>query len=82
MKHGSRNMLPYLQSGQQVACSPRPTPCWRNLAPCIRLSSSIPQARRCPDCARARSDIVPVLVFSHIWLPRISIGNGSAFMTP
>jgi hypothetical protein len=59
MKHGSRNMLSYLQSGQEVACSPRPTPYWRNLAPCIKPTSSIPHARRCPDCARARSDIIP-----------------------
>jgi hypothetical protein len=75
-------MLSYLQSGQEVACSPRPTPCWRNLAPCIKLTSSIPHARWCPDCARARSDIIPVLVFSHIWLPRISIWNGNTFMIP
>jgi len=82
MKHGSRNMLSYLQSGQEVACSPRPTPCWRNVAPRIKLTSSIPHARRCPDCARARSDIIPVLAFSPIWLPRILIWNGSAFVIP
>jgi hypothetical protein len=59
-------MLSYLQSGQEVACSPRLAPCWRNLAPRIKLTSSIPLARWCPDCARARSDIIPVLVFSHL----------------
>jgi hypothetical protein len=59
-------MLSYLQSGQEFARSPRPTPCWRNLAPCIKLTSSIPHARRCPDCTRARSDMIPVLVFSHL----------------
>jgi len=35
-------------------------------APCFQLASSIPHARRCPDCARARSDMIPVLVFSHL----------------
>lgn len=48
--------------------SPRPTPCWRNLCASHQslLTCSIPYARQCPDCARARSDMIPVLVFSYI----------------
>lgn len=77
-------MFSYLQSGQEVPSSTRPTPCWRNLAPCIQLTSSISHARRCPDSARARSDMIRYQsLFFHTSGYHVSrYGTDNAFMTP
>ena len=56
-EEASRNMLSYLQSGQEVACTPSYPSCWWGLGPCFQHISSIPNARLCPARARARSPI-------------------------
>jgi len=55
----------------------RPNRLPAGLTPCIQLSGSIPHTRCCPDCAFARSDMIPVL--THLAITYLDIERNRVY---